>query len=749
MRHVRLAPIFALQLSLAAYAQVTLTSPDFVLPRESPRDRPYHWSVESRYVDMQVNNQVASVTVTETLLNTCGRTIEAEYYLPIPADASVDQLTLTVDGNEMVGEILSAEDARRHYEAVVRRQRDPALLEYAGLGCIRVSAFPLEPNRPVRLTLHYNMLCPREGDVVELQFPLATARHSSAPVKEVSVSAELHGQAELLNIYSPTVDIKTTYRSDREALVTYSTRDCYPSNDFVIYFREDQAEVGATFLTYFPRRGEDGFYMLLASPARKASSLTPLAKDLLLVLDKSGSMSGEKIAQARDAARFVINNLNSEDRFDIVTYNDAVESTFGTLMSATTSNRETALEDVSRVEAGGGTNIHGALTEAMDILSRSNHHASLKGSSSRPAYVFFLTDGLPTVGITDEQRIIEDANASNDMQARLFCFGVGYDVNVRLLDNLSHDQDGKTAYVKPDEDIEAKVSSLYAKIKNPVMSDLDIELVDFRLRDRQPWTIGDLFEGDQVVQVGRITQDGRGLRTTDLVITGQYEGFKRRLVYPVEINSSNRRGSLKFIEKLWAQRRVAYLLNEVRLNGNVEELVDEITDLATRYGIVTPYTSYLADEDRRLSNQSDLREFVSDGLATMHNDIKGAAPQAESEALTIMTHSLRATPKTARSGALEMRAERGMAADEVRSTESIRLIGGEIFYKRGDYWILSTLAHLDPERDANQFQHLARFSDEYFALLGGSSVEDNALLSGQRDGEKFVVTLCGQPYIIE
>ncbi len=749
MKRVKLALLASLLLCLSAFAQVSITTPDFYPPVNPTLRPPVPWAVESRYVDMQVRNQVASVSVTETLLNTCGRIVEAEYYLPIPADASVDQLTLTVNGREMSGEILSVDDARRYYEDIVRRRHDPALLEYAGLGCIRVSAFPLEPNKPATLTFHYNMLCTREGDIVELQFPLATARHSSAPVKEVRVTAEIEGQAELMNIYSPTVEIKTTYRGDKNALVTFTSRDFYPSADFVVYYREDNAELGASFLTYFPEHGKDGYYMMLVAPARNASTQAPLAKDILLVLDRSGSMAGEKIAQARDAARFVINNLNSEDRFDIITYNDAVESTFGTLTSATQANRDMALSDVNRVESGGGTNIHDALETAMDILSQSNRQASLNNATPRPTYVFFLTDGLPTVGITDEQRIIDDTRKANDLQARLFCFGVGYDVNVRLLDNLSNDQKGKSAYVKLDEDIEVKVSSLYAKIKNPVMSGLQVNLVDFRLRDRQPSDIGDLFEGDQIVQVGRISNEGSSITQTDLVITGLYQGREQTFAYPVEVNGSNRRSSYKFIEKLWAQRRVAFLLNEVRLKGNIEELVDEITELATRYGIVTPYTSYLADENQRLSDIGSIRRDVAKKSAALHEETTGAQPQVESLAMQNMIIAKQPGFKVDASGELHVRGGRSTEAHYLERAESIRMIGNEIFYRRGDYWILSSLAHLDMEKDAGQLIRVKRFSDDYFELLTNSSADDNALLSGQREGEKFVVTLCGQTYIIE
>ncbi len=212
---------------------------------------------------------------------------------------------------------------------------------------------------------------------------------------------------------------------------------------------------------------------------------------------------------------------------------------------------------------------------------------------------------------------------------------------MRLLDNLSNDQHGRSAYVKPEEDIETKVASLYSKIKNPVMSDIAMTLEYFRLRDRQPSDIGDLFEGDQIVQVGRLSPISKPVSTdtarikANLIVGGVFEGSHRDFKYPVSVDLRNRRSSFKFVEKLWAQRRVAFLLNEVRLKGKADELVDEIVDLATRYGIITPYTSYLADENQRLSNISGLKRDVASKSRALHDDTRGIA--AQEEAITMQT----------------------------------------------------------------------------------------------------------------
>ncbi|MCB9367085.1 MAG: VWA domain-containing protein [Calditrichaeota bacterium] len=744
MKRFLLTLAWSLCIVSAAHAQLVLPRP---MPPSEPRAA---WKIESRHVDMRVRSQVASVTVTETLLNTCGRMFEADYLFPLPQDAAVSSLTLTVDGKEMQGELLSVDDARRYYEDIVRRQRDPALLEYAGEGLFRLSAFPLQPGKPVKVSLHYDQICLRDGDLTELSYPLATARHSGGPVEEIKVIADIEGIAPLATIYSPTLDLDIDQRSPTSAVVRYESRNGVPTTDFTVLWREDNSEIGATLLSYFPERGKDGYYMLLVSPSPSKTSESPLAKDIVLVLDRSGSMSGEKIIQARDAARFVVENLNPEDRFDVITYNDAVESCFDGMRLATADNRRDALAEISRIEAGGGTNIHDALHEAMSVLNNASRQASLETMPTRPAYVFFLTDGLPTVGITDEQRIIRDTRDGNDTRARLFCFGVGYDVNVRLLDNLSNDQNGRTAYVKPEENIETKVASLYAKVKNPVMSALAMNLEGFKLRDTQPSELGDLFEGDQIVQVGRISSRGNESQAnTTLSLTGLYDGSAREFSYPVSINTRNDRASLTFIEKLWAQRRVAFLLNEIRLRGDSKELVDEIIELARRHGIVTPYTSYLADETKKLASNSEARIFI-DGQATMDRvEVTGQVAQEQSMSMSEMMVTKQPGFKAEADGSLHVRGARNMAAGETRRVETIRVIGGETFYKRGDYWIAASLAQLDLDALLSQAAKVSLFSEDYFALVNRQAANENALLTGQKEGEKWLVALGGSPYLIE
>ncbi|KKK69469.1 hypothetical protein LCGC14_2933720, partial [marine sediment metagenome] len=280
-----------------------------------------------------------------------------------------------------------------------------------------------------------------------------------------------------------------------------------------------------------------------------------LSLAIVVALDRSGSMNGAKIKQAKGAVNHILNSLNKDDRFNIVAYSDSVEAFFADEMAAANEeNTRKAADILDRLEASGGTNIDEALQLSLKILGGK--------SSGRPKYIIFVTDGLPTVGKTNEAEIVKGATKANTCNARIFAFGVGYDVNVRLLDKLVDENNGRSDYCKPKEPIEGKISALYNKIKNPVMTELKVVLQKVTLRDQYPRKLGDLFEGDQIVMVGRYdTGAVKKLATAEgayqgqLVVTGNYMGKERGFEYPVTVCKVGRDIRYVFIEKLWAIRR--------------------------------------------------------------------------------------------------------------------------------------------------------------------------------------------------
>ena len=281
-----------------------------------------------------------------------------------------------------------------------------------------------------------------------------------------------------------------------------------PGEDFRLFFDTGDEERRGQRRELSPARpNEDGYFLLLASPEVKAEDEKPVPKTVVFVVDRSGSMSGEKIEQAKDAAKFVLNNLREGDLFNIVAYDSEITTFRPELEKFNDETRAAAIGFVDGLYAGGSTDIDGALKRALGMLQ----------DNKRPTYVLFLTDGLPTAGETGEAAIVKHSEEGNDVRARVFAFGVGYDVNSRLLDKLARANFGLSQYVRPNEDIEASVSALYRKIGAPVMTDVTVTFDVEGAKPTAPQPVNrvypkgefDLFAGDQVVLVGRYTASGK------------------------------------------------------------------------------------------------------------------------------------------------------------------------------------------------------------------------------------------------
>ncbi len=553
-------------------------------------------------IDARIRDQVAEVQVAQTFHNPGSVQIEAEYLFPLPEDAGVQNLVLMVDGHELPGRLLPKDEARRIYEEIVRTKRDPALLEYMGRGLFKTSVFPIPPGAERKVTLRYTQLCRRDRDVVEFLYPLGTQKHSSKPIQKLTMNVRIEGRDPIKSVYTPSFDASVSRTGEREAKVTVERRDILPTSDFRLVYTLAEGSLGATVLSYRPTGSEDGYFLLLASPQVKPVDARPLPKTVVFVIDRSGSMAGKKLDQAKNALQFVLNNLRDDDTFNIVAYDDRVESFKPELQRFSSEARREAERFVANIREGGSTNIDGALKAAMGMIP----------DDSRPNYVLFLTDGLPTAGETNELKIAENGRSANKVHARLFSFGVGFDVNARLLDRLSGGNGGTSEYVRPDEDIEAHVGAFYSKMTRPAFAGIAIELAGTDINRTYPRDVPDLFEGGQLVWVGRYRQPGK----TTIRLSGRVGGEKRSFEFPAELAGSGSSG-YDFVEKLWAVRRVGFIIDQIDLNGPNKELTDELVALSTRYGLLTPYTSFLADERVNLHASAENRTRATTNLGAL------------------------------------------------------------------------------------------------------------------------------------
>ena len=718
------------------------------------------WAVKYHHVKMIVRDQIASVSISQEFYNTSKQAIEVEYMFPVPPGAAIDSMTMIVGGKEFSGKLLPADEARKIYEDIVRRKKDPALLEYVGYGLYRTSAFPLEPGKPVQVIVHYNQICKKDNGLVEVFYPLNTEKFSAKEIDEVKVTVDIKSKADITAIYSPSHDLKTERKASNHVIASYQVKKAIPNTDFVVFYKAKNEQVSATLLTYQPDGTKDGYFLLLASPNPRTSQTAVQPKDIVLVIDRSGSMgSDNKIEQAKEALAFILKNLNAEDRFNVVMFNDSIESFFDKLVAADTEHIDQALDQTERIEAQSGTNIHEALQTAMQLLKSSN--------GERPAYVIFLTDGLPTVGNRDEGAIISDTKKANTAKARLFALGVGYDVNVRLLDKLVVENQGLSDYVRPGEPLEAKVSNMYAKIKNPVMTDIKVSLRDIKLKLAYPEVIPDLFDSSQLLLVGRydvhnLRSNSDSYRTT-LVVTGTYQGSQQTFEYPVSVALSRKTSIYSFVERLWAVRRVGFLLDEIQLHGKSEEVIDEIVRLSRDYGIMTPYTSFLADETTELTSLKELRSLGIDSSRKLRSNISGAAGQTHAKNRQNYNMAVRGAPQSstvavdnlgkplevAKLESLGYISADAYEANEREGYATVRNVGQQTLYQRGQLWVTPKTSELDLKKDKDKIITIQRYSDEYFELTRANTVEENQILASQAPNEELLVSFRSQVYLIQ
>lgn len=599
---------------------IIIDSPPVIAP---PPSQPAPITIDVHDVTAVIDGPVANVHVAQVFRNETRRTVEGVYIFPLPAEAAVSDFQLTVDGAVLEGKLLDKDEARRIYEEIVRSRRDPALLEYLGRNLFQTSVFPIPAGASRKLELSYTqVVSPRDG-ITAFVYPLRTQHYSAKPVKSLSLSIELRNQPGLRTIYSPNFDIAVERLGDDRAIVGYEATNVQPEQDFSLYFGTDANAVGLNVLSYKPA-GKDGFFLLLAAPTVEVAASQVVARDLILVVDTSGSMQGEKIEQARQAAHFVVDNLNAGDRYNLIGFSTGVHLWQNELQPTGKATQAAAHDWIDQLAATGSTDINRALLEALGQLDQRN-------SSARPAYILFLTDGMPTMGETDPGRILDNADKNQPAQrVRLFTFGVGYDVNTDLLDALSRAMGGRSSYVKPDEAIDERVSEFYQGISTPVLVDLSLDLGRQIVADEiYPYPLPDLFAGDQLVIVGRYRSGG----SLTVTLRGTANGEKITYQYPGrELVGS---GGEPFVARLWATRKVGALLDQIRRSGPLQELVDEVVDLSLKYGIVTPYTSYLVVEPEGSDVSATpvpLRERAEAEVA-MSADQAAAAPASGEKAV--------------------------------------------------------------------------------------------------------------------
>jgi len=608
-------------------------------PPLPPWTRPPVWlppfqqmlTIDSVHIKATIAGGVAQTEVEQTWRNDTDRAQEGSYLFPLPEGATVSDFALYDGDKKMAGRLLDKDQAADTYEGIVRRQRDPALLRYVGRGAYEVKLYPVPPHATRKVTLKYAEALPPEGGDARkyvysfLGGTLGGGAAGGPLPRETTVQVTLQDDASLANIYSPTHDVSIRRTGDRTATVTWEATSARVKDDFILYYSTVRKDpVGLGLLAYNvslpgPRpaaftppnqqmegKRDSGYFLLMASPKMTLPDAPTLPKRVVLVLDRSGSMAGPKIKQARNALAYVLQHLRPQDGFNVITFNESNDILSpGGLLRATPDNVRRGLAFVKGIEAEGGTNIHDALDAALKMFPvggspAPNNGGVGGGGRASQNMTIFLTDGLPTVGETDDAKITADARAlSRARNVRLFDFGVGYDVDVHFLDRLAEANRGDSDYVRPEEDIEAKVSRFYKKVASPVLTDVHVEIGGAQTAELypRPSELPDLFTGSQLLIAGRYT--GSGPVTAHLMgsVGGKPVSYALTTTLPAVSDTND------FLPRLWATRKIGYLLDAIRLRQtdatsgpDDPEMVSEIVRLSREYGVVTPYTSFLVTD---------------------------------------------------------------------------------------------------------------------------------------------------------
>ena len=640
-------------------------------------------------VGISILEQVATTVMDVSLRNPTGSRLEAELIVPVPDGAVLRGFTFQGPAKEPKAQVLPKDEARKIYDAIVAKVRDPALLEFIGYNLIRSSVFPVDARGTQKVRLTYETLLPADGSRVDYLLPRSESLGYRIPWQ---ISVRIRSKRPISTVYSPSHRLETTRLGPNEVTGRIAAEATREPGSFRLSYLLGQDGVTASLLAYPDPKLNGGYFLLLAGlPAKLpvGKDAPMIRREVTMVFDRSGSMTGEKIQQVREAALQILGGLEEGEAFNIIAYNETVNFFAKAPVKKEEASVKAARVYLRSMNARGGTNIHDALLEAL----------RQKPTEEMLPIVLFLTDGLPTIGQTSEVAIRDVALKGNPYERRIFTFGVGEDVNTPLLDKIALETRGTATYVLPKEDVEVKVAEAFKRLDGPVLADTALSVVakdgesaPRRVRDLIPSKLPDLYKGDQLVLLGQYF----GEDPLTFEVSGNYLGKKRAFRFSFGLDKATTRNA--FVPRLWASRKIAVLVDAIRQLGanggplptfgnavadpKLKELVEEIVRLSTEFGILTEYTAFLAREGTDLSQRSQVLAkantlFVDRAMNTRSG--LGAVNQSAN-----FTYQI---------GQQELNFANGYFDANMNRIEvtTVQQISDRAFYRRGGRWVDSRI----------------------------------------------------------
>jgi Ca-activated chloride channel family protein len=537
--------------------------------------------IEEHNVQVTFNNGIVVTEVTQVFVNTESRQVEALYTFPVPEGASVANFSMWINGKEMVGEVVEKQRAREIYNSYKQVRRDPGLLEQTDYKTFEMRIFPIGPKARQRVQIAYYQELGFDNDWATYVYPLATVTRRDIDSRtrgRFALTLDMKSQIPIVEVESPSHgnDFVVAQHADSYWQASLETDGGDLNRDVVLAFKMARPRTGLDLVTSRVP-GEDGFFALSFTAGDELKG-TVDGMDYVFVLDVSGSMDRDgKLALSRSSIGAFIDALSETDRFELMSFNVTPETLFRKLEPAEQTARSEALDFLESRRARGGTVLQPALQLAYQYKS-----------ADRPLNVVILSDGMTE---STEQSVLLQMISTRPVGTRVFCIGVGNEVNRPLLSQLADEAGGLAAFVSRGDNFQRQAQAFRRKLLRPAASNVEIDIEGVGVSEVEPGDIPDLFHGAPLRLYGRYSSPG----TARIHIRADIGG--ELLDEWVELDFPEEDGSNPEIERMWAWHRIQQLLRQADRNGGRAKVVDEIVRLGEAFSIVTEYTSFLVLEN--------------------------------------------------------------------------------------------------------------------------------------------------------
>lgn len=561
----------------------TISSAGILLPNTDPE---HPLKISHTRFELNIKNQVVSALLKQLFVNQHDKESEATFIQRLPEGAAVSAFSFWSEGKRISSQVKEKKQAEADYETAKRLGSSASLLSQYTRDRFSMKVANLGAHKSRRTELKYEGLLPYKKGIISLSVPLTAPDTLNISVEQFSLTIDIRDTKKITSVKSLSIPVAIKRIDDHHWQVSL-TQKSLPKRDLELTYEVRSKNIGLSFLSHRPS-GQDGYYMLLASPQELVTSNDIVKKDVVFVFDASGSMQGEKMKQAKDALKRCLYFMNVGDRFGIIAFSDNFNPLSKTLLPLDQKHQKEALTFIDKLNATGGTNIDLALREGLKVLNNST-------MKKRPKVIVFLTDGVATVGEQNSDIILSSVHRANPNRSRIFTFGVGDYLNRSFLERLSHKERGAVSFVKEGAELESAVTEFYSKISRPVLSDLNIDFGEVLTAMTYPSVMPDLYHGSQLVLIGRYRKNGKMNVKLSGTLNGKIKSFNFVANFPEENNEN------AFVARLWARKRISYLLSQMRMHGENDEAKAEIIRLAKAHHLTTRYTSLVAKAPKRIA----------------------------------------------------------------------------------------------------------------------------------------------------